>query len=239
MLKSRGDLKNMTDTITKMTYQQQVYNILEKRIVSGEMPPGQKILEQEIANSLGVSRSPVREALIQLSQLGLVRKTKKERWIVSEISLRDVIELYDLRKMMEVFAAKSGCLDSLQKNQKEMKDVLEKLNNFRNFDNDRELDNWRENAKRFHELIILSSGNKKLHELFIWTMKRLRWTNQLTMAIPGRHRQSMEEHQEIYEAFMRQDPKSLEKAICEHIEIIQKEIKSIGTEKRLFSKTAA
>ena len=229
----------MTDTITKMTYQQQVYNILEKRIVSGEMPPGQKILEQEIANSLGVSRSPVREALIQLSQLGLVRKTKKERWIVSEISLRDVIELYDVRKMMEVFAAKAGCLDSLQNYQKEMKDVLEKLNNSRNFDNDQELDNWRENAKRFHELIILSSGNKKLHELFIWTMKRLRWTNQLTMAIPGRHRQSMEEHKEIYEAFMRQDPKSLEKAICEHIEIIQKEIKSIGTEKRLFSKTAA
>lgn len=220
--------------VIKTTYQQQVFNILEKRIVSGEMPPEQKIIEQEIALSLGVSRSPVREALIQLGQLGLVRKTQKERWVVSEISLQDVIELYDVRKMMEVFAAKEGCRKCPKKIDDELRIVVQQLTKMRNLEDPYELDVWRKNMIRFHELIILSSGNNKLHELFIWTMKRLRWTNQLTMSIPGRQKKSNTEHQNIYEAFIKKDLELLEKTVCDHIEIVKKNIKKMGADKGLF-----
>jgi len=212
----------LTDRIYRATYQEQVYNILEKMILTNELPPGKRLVELELATSLGVSRSPVREAILQLEQEGLVRNTRGG-WFISEISIQDVAELYDLRKLIEVYAGKVGCLDCPEEIMSEMKVNAGELE-----DQDLEVEVWRERNRKFHELIVLSCGNKKMHEVFVRTMKSLWWCSHVALAVKDRRRLSILEHKEILEAFLGQDPERVEKAICEHIETVQNNLRKEG-----------
>jgi DNA-binding GntR family transcriptional regulator len=207
--------------INKPTYQHQIYNILEKMIISGQLQPRHRLVESDLAQSMGVSRSPVREAILHLEQEGLVINTKKGGWIVSEVSLRDILELYDLRKLIEVYAIKKGCLNCPQEIKNKMESNVGELKS-----QDIEIGVWQENNKRFHELIVQSSGNIKIYEVFLRTMKSLRWCTYLALAVLGRQEQSILEHRNILEVFLKQDPELAGKVICEHIETVQKNIKS-------------
>ncbi len=216
----------MTDKVKKDTYQKQVYNILEKMILTNELGPGKRLVELELATSLGVSRSPVREAILYLEQEGLVRNTRGA-WFVSEVSIEDISDLYDLRKLIEVYAGKVGCLDCPEDIINEMK------SNAGEFENeDLEVEVWREKNRKFHELIVLSCGNKKMYEVFVKTMKSLWWCSHVALALGQRRRQSISEHKRILEAFLEQDPELVEKAIREHIEIVQNNLRKEGTKMR-------
>jgi DNA-binding GntR family transcriptional regulator len=210
-------------TVYRFTYQEQVYNILERMIVSGTLRPGERLRELDLASKLGVSRSPVREAILQLEQEGLVTNTRKGGWLVSEISLQDIVELYDLRKLIEVYAAKIGCLNCPHEITDEMEASL------REFEKEElEIEVWREANRRFHELIVLSCGNKKIHEVFMRTMKSLRWCTYLALAVLGRREQSISEHMRIVEAFLTQNTELVERAIRDHIETVQGNIRKQG-----------
>jgi len=84
---------------------------------------------------------------------------------------------------------------------------------------------WREKNRRFHELIVLSCGNSKIHEVFIRTLKRLRWCTYVALPVPGRKNQSISEHRKILKAFLNRDQSLVEKAICDHITTVQNLIK--------------
>ena len=74
---------------------------LERRIVQGELAPGDKLIEAALAESLGVSRGPVREAFRMLEEAGLVRQEKNRGVFVRDIPLAEALEIYDLRAMMD------------------------------------------------------------------------------------------------------------------------------------------
>jgi DNA-binding GntR family transcriptional regulator len=213
----------LEEKLVKITYQEQAYSVLEKMIVSGKLQPREKLVESELAASLGVSRSPVREALIQLEQERLVMKTSKGAWIVSEISLRDIMELYDLRKLIEAYAGKKGCVACSE-------DIIAEMKvNIKQFETQHEnVEAWGETNRRFHELIVLSCGNNQMHEVFMRLIKSLRWCTHLALSVLGRQDQSISEHKEILEAFLEQDQELVQKVICKHIETVRKNIKSQG-----------
>jgi DNA-binding GntR family transcriptional regulator len=208
----------MENTIIKNTYQKQVYDILEKMIVLGELPPGKRLVAADLASSLGVSRSPVREAILQLRYVGLVEKKGNKSWYVSQISVKDIIEFYEVRKLLETYAAKKGCLNCPEKLAKEMKVTFELM------EETKDIEIWRDKNLRFHQLIILSCQNDKILELFTWTMKNLRWCSHINLSDPKRLKYSMSEHEAILKAFIEKDQEMLEKAICEHIETVENNI---------------
>jgi DNA-binding GntR family transcriptional regulator len=74
---------------------------LERRIVQGELAPGDKLIEAALAESLGVSRGPVREAFRMLEEAGLVRQEKNRGVFVRDIPLAEALEIFDLRAMMD------------------------------------------------------------------------------------------------------------------------------------------
>lgn len=83
-----------------------LYERLWKRIVNLEFAPGARLSEEALAKELGVSRTPVREALLRLGQVGLVRVSPRRGFAVPTISRADLIELYDLRAALEIYAAR-------------------------------------------------------------------------------------------------------------------------------------
>lgn len=82
-----------------------VYQRIQQKIASGELEAGRAISELSLARQLGVSRTPVREALGQLEAEGIVQQSPNRPAIVAKLSRHDIIELYELREALEVFAA--------------------------------------------------------------------------------------------------------------------------------------
>src|SRR5437762_1955430 len=85
--------------------QQQIHDRLLGRILRGELEPGERISPPEIAATLGVSITPVRDAVNQMAAEGLVTVTPRRGTIVSPVSIRDIEELYEIRLMIEPPAA--------------------------------------------------------------------------------------------------------------------------------------
>jgi DNA-binding GntR family transcriptional regulator len=85
---------------------EKVYQLLRTKIISGALPPGTRLRERELADELGVSRIPVREALPQLEADGFVRSVPRRGAVVTELTLREVEELFDVRLGVEVFATR-------------------------------------------------------------------------------------------------------------------------------------
>ena len=83
-----------------------LYDLLWKRIVNLEFPAGTRLSEEALAREVGVSRTPVREALLRLGHVGLVRVSARRGMTIPTVTRQDVIELYDLRTALETYAAR-------------------------------------------------------------------------------------------------------------------------------------
>jgi DNA-binding GntR family transcriptional regulator len=116
------------------TLSQQAYEFIQQRIVSGELAAGDVISEHSVAREIGISRTPVREAIQQLESEGLVEQVARYGTIVRRPERRDVVELYELREALECFAVRraaevidAAAVAMLQKLCGEMAEVIERF----------------------------------------------------------------------------------------------------------------
>src|SRR5512146_2012773 len=86
-----------------------VYEHLHRRILSGELPPHSRIKEEEIALLLGISRTPVREALARLEMEGLIKRAPRKGAVVCQVELDEVDEIYQIRDALETLVAIRAC----------------------------------------------------------------------------------------------------------------------------------
>ena len=93
-----------------MSSPHRIYVQIRNKIISGELQPGTRLRERELADELGVSRIPVREALPYLEADGFITSQSRRGAIVTELTLRDVQELFDVRLGVEVYAARLAAL---------------------------------------------------------------------------------------------------------------------------------
>lgn len=138
---------------------EKVLDILREAIVSGELKPGQALVEMELASQLGISRAPLREALQVLSREGLVETAPYRGTIVRNLSRTDIEELYSLRTVLEEFAIRRvitlnppGAVPRLRKHFEDMLAAAE-ANNLRQMNHIDRL---------FHDTLIEFSGHKLL-----------------------------------------------------------------------------
>ena len=92
--------------IVRQTLREQVTQAIRMMLLTGELEPGTRIVEQDLAQELGVSRGPVREALRQIEQEGLLEYTSHVGCSVKEFTVQDVYEVYLLRANLEILAVK-------------------------------------------------------------------------------------------------------------------------------------
>lgn len=104
-----------------------VYDNLKGKILNNELLPGDKLIEMDIAKDLGVSRTPVREALSRLNEEGLVENFPRKSYIVSKISMKKAKDLYDVRTALEPLAVKTLAEEGITKRTQELEDIVTKL----------------------------------------------------------------------------------------------------------------
>ncbi len=203
--------KEVTD---KYSLRGRVFNRIREDILSGKYKQNEELKENTIGQELGVSRTPVREALRQLELEGLVNIIPNKGAYVTGISEKDIHDIYVIRSYLEGLCARWACEHITEEQLQELEEVVflsEFHSKKKHYDQIVELDN------KFHELIYEASGSKILrHELsdFHHYVQRVR---KITLANPERASDSNQEHDAILEAIRQRDGELAEKLAHEHI----------------------
>ena len=199
-----------------------VYRILKASIIKGSLKPGEKILEVNIAEQLGVSRTPIREALRELAAEGFVRMEPNLGMVVVDFSLEELKEVLQTRRVLEGFAASVAAEKISKEEIKKLEEITEKMgiciskNNLVTYSN--------LNAE-FHSLILNICGNKRMMKICVnLSDSEHRFRIRSLRSNPGRLKYSLKEHQEIIEALKKKDTEQAERLSKKHIENVLENI---------------
>ncbi|QSX06161.1 GntR family transcriptional regulator [Sedimentibacter sp. zth1] len=148
---------------TYKTIREEVAIVLRNKILRGDIQQGDHIIESDIADELGISRGPVREALRQLEQEGLISYSARRGCTVKTISAKDAEELYIIRAALEVLAVEKCSCKYSEETLKKMEHLVSKMGEYAKTN---DLIHIVECDQLFHECIVLEAKMSKLHEMW-------------------------------------------------------------------------
>jgi DNA-binding GntR family transcriptional regulator len=190
------------------------YEEIRGAIVDLRLEPGAPLREAAIATQLGVSKTPVREALGRLEQEGLVEATSFKGAVVTDYSERDLEEIYELRELLEGAAARAAATDANEETLAALRDVVDRSRTARDAG---DLAGLAELLGSFDQIVFEQVANVRIRSLIETLRAHLTRIGKLTEEIPGRVAASVEEHAAIVEAIARGDADGAERAIRMHI----------------------
>jgi DNA-binding GntR family transcriptional regulator len=195
--------KNMASELKyhRETFVDQIVQLMEKSILSGEVAPKTGLSEAIVAQQFGVSRGPAREALQRLEEMNLVKMTRLGRE-VKEFSPDELHDIYELKNVVEAYGVMQGSLRATEKDHKEIASLLNKMANKSDYESIEKLSKIN---YEFHDRMVWCSRNKKLVELHNSLVKQVRWAISLSLQLEDRSKLSFEEHQKIFDAFVSRD----------------------------------
>lgn len=189
------------------------YRDLRTRIMSASLAPGAPVNEQEIAADLGVSRTPVREAIRKLEQEGLVTRHPNRGVVVTQLSLREVLEIWELREIIEPAACRAAAsrveparLDALEA---AMRGLLRRPPSAEAYEV------YHRTDLELHGVILDGCGNAALRQVVESLVGRIRQVRMVTS--PARFHPSLEEHLSIIDALRRRDAEGAAEAMRRHL----------------------
>ncbi len=190
-----------------------VYKSIKERILNHEMPVGSRIRDEILAEQLGVSRTPIREAIRALIRDGLVEVVPRSKTRVRNPTEQDIIEIFDLRIELESLAARksadripSAQLQHLQLLHEGAEEGLLRGNIRIALDFDREM----------HRVILENCGNERLKQMMLNINDSVAFFRNLGAKTPA-HRGFNFRHREIMRALAREDSEAAARALGEHI----------------------
>lgn len=204
------------------------YRILKSRIIKGSFKPGTKLLESKVAEQMGISRTPVREALRHLAAEGFVKMNPNQRIIVSDISMKDLQEVLQLRGILEGLAARLAAAVITEKEIKELENFNENMEKFIIKNN---VLAFGKESNKFHELILGVCGNDRLAQVRKNLVDQIYRFRNISLHIPGRLESALIEHREITEALKQGDADKADALSKTHIANVLKNILSHKDEK--------
>jgi DNA-binding GntR family transcriptional regulator len=197
-------------SVHRTVLREEVKSVLLQRILSGYYAPGDRLVEIRIAEELGVSQAPVREALRDLESVRFVESAPFRGARVRGVSDGELIEVYPIRAALEEVAVREAAkrmggdvsaLEAELAGMRNAKDVAEQV----------------EHDARFHELIVEASGNSRLLE--IWSSLQVETRTAITALRMGlAPKEAAELHEEIVEALRRKDTRAAARAIRNHFD---------------------
>lgn len=205
------------------TIRSQVYEIIKAQICSGVYPPGFWLQEQELANSLQVSRSPVREALRQLVSNGLADEIPNKGVFVRRFTSQDIDEIFELRILLENYAIRrnSGLPTPGQLSQ--LSTLLQELEGA-HFAGDVSL--YTELDDRLHLLIVEQGGNQLVAEVYDRVHNMVQQFRIYSLLAQTRFQDSLEEHRQLVTALLAGDYQSAVQINCTHLDSARQQILS-------------
>ena len=195
-----------------------VYEELKLAIIDLRLAPGEPLREAALAEQLGVSKTPIREALTRLEQDGLVETTSFKGAAATVYSRHDLEEIYELRELLEVAAVRRATESMNDQDRARLEQLCAES---RALSTAQHADRLSELLTEFDQLLFAQITNSRIRALVDNLQAHLSRIGRLTTDIPGRIGESIAEHDRILEAVMAGDPDLAEQQLRAHIRSVR------------------
>lgn len=192
-----------------------VFESLREAIIQGILKPGERLMEIQLAEEMGVSRTPVREAIRKLELEGFVVMVPRKGAYVARISLKDIADVFEIRASLEALAAGLAAeritaeeLEELERCVVQTSEMAEKES----------LDNVVQIDTNFHDLIYKASRNQRLTQIISLLREQIQRFRSISLAHPGRSHEALEEHKHLVEAIADRNVELAQRLALQHIE---------------------
>ncbi|MGI6361853.1 MAG: GntR family transcriptional regulator [Bacillota bacterium] len=192
-----------------------VFKQIEQEIISGKYAFGESLTEKELAEKMGVSRTPIREAFRQLELKGLVQSIPNKGVIVTGIAKRDIEDIFSIKIAMEGIAAR---LAAERITCEEIAELEKTIALSEQYVEKNDMQGVLEQDSRFHEIIFAACKNRPLMLVLNNFHNYVQRARNDSLATPGRAKKSLMEHQLIMEAIKKRHPDQAEKLLQQHIQ---------------------
>ena len=192
-----------------------VFNTLREAILTGELEPGEHLMEVKLANKLGVSRTPIREAIRKLELEGLVVMTPRRSAEVAKITKEDLVDVLEVRRVLEALSIELCCKN---RTKEEIVLLKENLGKFKKSVESGDLTEIAKTDVQFHEIIYNATGNRRLNQILYNLREQMyRYRVEYLKEDDSRNR-LVKEHEEITQAIRARDVKRAQELSFEHLE---------------------
>lgn len=193
-----------------------VAETLREAIAAGTLKPGERLMEIQLAEELGVSRTPVREAIRKLELEGFVVMIPRRGTYVADLSIKDINEVFEIRTALDVLAAGLAVEriteDELEQLERLLVEIAELL------DHQDDIDKIVEVDSQFHDVLYRASRNDRLVGIINNLREQFTRFRSISIQYPGRMRISVEEHRRLVEAIATRDTELAQQIAREHME---------------------
>jgi DNA-binding GntR family transcriptional regulator len=194
------------------TLREQILETIREAILSGNLKPGEKVAEPELAERFGISRTPIREAFRQLEAEGYLTVIPRKGAVVAALSERDVQEFYAIKSILEGYAASLAAPKLSDKELQKLETINKKMEKLAEAG---DIKAFFKVHNEFHDVFVRASGNSKLFELIQQLGLKFSRLRMASLSVVGRMHISVVEHEKLLEAFRRHDAEEAEKTVKE------------------------
>ena len=205
---------NPKDPIARTSLHAEVTARLRSLIVESFIKPGERVPELEISKDMGVSRTPIREALKVLASEGLVELLPLRGAVVKSFSAKDAADMLEVMGMLESFAAQKAC----QADQKRIDHVLAMHEKMKGLYTKGKRPEYFELNQKIHDALVDMADNESLTMVHNTLSKRMRSLRYSGNSTPDNWRGALDDHELIAQALGQRDAKKMKKAVEAHFE---------------------
>ncbi len=222
---------NPVDLDSYQPLRELVLEAIRTAIINGTLQPRERLMEIQMAEELGVSRTPVREALRKLELEGFIVMVPHKGAYVADLSLKDIADVFEIRIALEGLAAS---LAAERITDEELEDMERLIVGKQEAITSGDIDKLVEVDTNFHEMLYRASRNARLAAIISNLREQIHWFRLASLSFPGRNKESLQEHKQLVEAIQGRDTKLARQLAQEHIENAENAlIESLKNEPRL------
>ena len=192
-----------------------VFNTLRQAILTGELKPGERLMEIHLADRLGVSRTPIREAIRKLELEGLVVMIPRKGAQVARITEKNLKDVLEVRRALDMLAVRLACSRMDDEYKKQLREACDEFARVVKNNNTKDIT---EADVRFHDIINKATGNDRLIQLVNNLAEQMYRYRLEYIKDAAYHNRLGAEHEEIYSAIMDGDEERAAKAVVLHID---------------------
>ncbi|MCR4962126.1 MAG: GntR family transcriptional regulator [Lachnospiraceae bacterium] len=192
-----------------------VFHALRKAILTGKLKPGERLMEIHLAKQLGVSRTPVREAIHKLELEGLATMIPRRGAQVAQISEKGLKDVLELRRALDVFCAQIACERMTPEEEKELRETCKA---FEEATGTKDTTVIAKADVAFHDVIINSTRNERLITTINNLAEQIYRYRFEYIKDDSQHSRLIEEHRRLVDAILNKDPEKAGKAAGIHID---------------------
>ena len=204
------------DAAARVSVVETTYRILKQRILDNEFPPGFQVLEREVAELLGVSRTPIREILTRLQDEGLVERLPRRGFRVLPLTPADIRELSDVLTCLEMRAGELLAMRGLTTGSEAIRAMAAANEDAAAAVAIDDREGWAAADSRFHRSILRYCGNRHLARTGFAVWDQFHRADMITLRLRPNPKKSPVEHRAIIDALLAGDPKAVRDQLASH-----------------------